>query len=629
MLISLKRIPTIWLAVLLISVPHLLFILSKWHAIPLHDGVPIGQTDPDTWLRLTLVYDWMSGGGWFNHSVPNTNAPFGGSTSPWTRPVDIVLAGLAYLQPESVELKLRLMRAGLLAPWIYMVLLVTGIHRAIRTIMPLPSGYMMASVLVATMPVTWNYFGLGNADHHAPLAALFIWAMGDILAPTPTRRRMLWAGFLFGLQLWISVEAAMLIAVEFIWFGLQWLRGDTLKATALAWLSTSVALTTITATAIEVPFSQWSVPVYDSISIVYAYTLTITALFAWALCQCHSPEYRTRLLVGIIGGGLVIAAIAGVYPSLLHGPLVDVDPFINTEFLPRISEAKPFYNIPFLQLMAYCILPFTALLICLAPWLQRHRAFFAPQQSAKLVFFLACTTILYFYRQRWSYYTLPLSIVAIAPFMGALFTPEHARVARHWPAKILVDLTPNQQMKRRLPFILFVIAGPLMLMLLDAASGMLTNKKDEQTINTQRREGCYTAARQLIRSGELNRILPKRATILAPTDLGTEILYFSPHRIVASNYHREGKAIQYVWDAEKLTTANALRNYLRTRRISVILTCTVVDGPKEGILEAYRSGKPLPGWMHKLTYRLPRTQSSISDMMLSSPPTKPLLIKIE
>jgi len=35
----------------------------------------------------------------------------------------------------------------------------------------------MVSLLTVSMPVMWNYFGIGNADHHAPLAVLFIWAL--------------------------------------------------------------------------------------------------------------------------------------------------------------------------------------------------------------------------------------------------------------------------------------------------------------------------------------------------------------------------------------------------------------------------------------------------------------------
>jgi len=108
------------LAWMLVALPHLIFVLSRWDMIPLHEGLPIGPTDPDPWLRLTLVRDWLLGGSWYSHAVSHTNTPWGGITSPWTRPLDGIIAGLVHLQPESVELNLRLMRAALMLPFLWM-----------------------------------------------------------------------------------------------------------------------------------------------------------------------------------------------------------------------------------------------------------------------------------------------------------------------------------------------------------------------------------------------------------------------------------------------------------------------------------------------------------------------------
>src|SRR4051812_6793692 len=62
---------------------------------------PMGPPNPDVWLRLTQVRQWLAGGDFFGHQVFRTNAPFGGVTTPWTRPVDIILSVLYRLVPGN------------------------------------------------------------------------------------------------------------------------------------------------------------------------------------------------------------------------------------------------------------------------------------------------------------------------------------------------------------------------------------------------------------------------------------------------------------------------------------------------------------------------------------------------
>lgn len=628
MLALLKRIPVPLAALLVIPIVHLVYVLSKWYHIPLHEGVPIGQTDPDTWLRLTLVREWLTGGDWHNHIVPRANAPFEAAASPWTRPVDVLLAFFVTLQPETVDINLRLMRASLILPWIWLTLLIAGIHRIIRRTLPLPSAYMMATVLVALSPMLFNYFGLGNADHHAPLAVLFIWAMGGILASTQTRSMMAISGILLGLQLWISVESFILIGAIYCWFGLQWLRGESQKAEALAWLATATAITSLIALIIEVPRAGWLTPIYDSISVVYVYSLFVAAIFAWALRFVCPPTLRARLMVGIIGCALLAVAIGTLYPHLPSGPKYGVHPFIISDFLPRISEAKSFFYIPIPTLVLVTYMPIMLIILCLAPWLRPEHSFYSREQSAKFAFFLIAALFLYYSQQRWSYYLLPLTIAIIAPLLGALFTPEHPLVVRYWPASTLATLTQNEQMKRRLPVLLAALALPIAGMFVSSLPIFESDNKDQQLAAAQR-SSCYNATRQLIRSGEINRVLPTPLTLWAPTDLGTEILFFTPHNIIASNYHREGAAIKYVWDTNKIINPNTLRLHLAQRKVGAMILCPMMEFPKGGLTQAYAMGARLPAWLTGVAYQLPVTPKKLAETAKDDAPiTKPILVKV-
>jgi putative flippase GtrA len=601
-----------WLTVIAIAAVHLAYALSKWHAIPLEEGMPMGQTDPDSWLRLTLVRDWLLGGSWFDHNVVNSNSPYGGTISPWTRPLDLIIAALAFLQPEVVEINLRLMRASLLLPVLWMALLVLGIHRAIRAFLPLPSAYAMAGVMVVTLPMLWNYFSLGNADHHALLAVLFIWAMGGVLNANPSRRLMVFTGLLLGLQLWVSVESLMLIALIYSWYGLCWLRGDDRMMQSLSWLASITALSTLLALMIERPAAEWHLPIYDSISIVHVFALTLAALLAWGLRVVRARYMAYRLGYAMVGGAAMLLALALTYPKFFYGPMVDVHPFILSDFLPRISEAKPFYKVSLPTVLSMVFVPSVALALCMAAWLRPANSFYTRDTARMLAFFVIGTVLLYLAQQRWSYYLLPLSMVAVAPFLAALFTPEHALVTGRWPASMLIGLAPGAQAKRRMPISLAILGLPFVLLLIGSEPELPANAPADPTnatyasrLLTAQRDNCYRAARVLIRSGELQRLMPNPSTILVPTDLGTEILFFTHHRIIASNYHREGEGIAYVWRAEQFTDAPALRAHLAARKIGTILMCPTVEPTKGSVLHGYVHGEKLPEWMTRISYALP------------------------
>lgn len=607
-------------ALALVLLPYLFFALGKWYSLPLdNNGTPIGPNDPDPWLRLTLVREWLTSGDWYSHAVPRTNTPLGGITSPWTRPVDIALALLTALQPETVELNLRLMRAALLLPALWMSLLLLGIYRIVRIFSPLPSACLMASLMVASMPATWNYFGLANADHHAPLASLFVWVMGWVLQPDMRPRDALFAGVALALMLWISFEAIILIAIIYLWFGLHWLRGDHCKTRLLTWVSTSTALAAALALMIEVPRKAWLTAQYDTLSIAYIALLALAAALAWVMRWTGTARLRL-LIVGAAGLGAAGTATY-IFPGLLAGPYAGLDPYITSTFMPRISEAKAFYRVETLPLIATMYLPLFALMLCAAAWLRPHASFYTKPQAQMIAYFIGSTLLLYLSQQRWSYYLLPLTSVALAPVLAALFAPEDTRVSHRWPATRMQCFSPLQQSCRRMPIIVAVLALPMSLMWLNNAL-TATNTADAKL--AAQRNACYRSARQLIRSGELTRVLDQAPrNILAPTDLGAEILFFTPHRIVASNYHREGAGIQYVWESENLETAAQLRRYLAQRSMDTLLICPSLTSDAKKILSAYYAGAKLADWLEPVPYRLPPTKTPSTEQR-----SAPLLLRV-
>jgi hypothetical protein len=601
------------------SIPHLIYAVSHWYTIPLHEGIPIGPIDPDSWLRLTLVRQWLTSGDWYNHTVPHANTPFTEPISPWARPLDVVIAALVKLQPDTVELNLRLMRAALLLPWIWMTLLLAGILRILHQIAPAPVSYLIAVLFVALNPMVWNYFSLANADHHAPLAVLFMWGIGGILHPSPSNRSMVITGMLFGLQLWISMEATILIVIVYLRYGLLWLNGKQAAAKCLAVLSSSVAFTSLAALMVERPKEEWFTPVYDANSLVYVTLMTLMALLAWQIKLTRATHLFTKMITTIVGASALIGVFFALFPKAIRGPLADVTPFVIHDLLPHITEVRPLYTDAPVNIVASCFQPLLVLVILLTAWKFPRYSLFKSGQVADLAFFSFALFILFVSQRRWCYYTYPFLVLTIAPFLASLFEPKHPVFAGTWPAASLVGLSETRQALRRLPITLLALGLPVALMLFNVALDKRYGNAEAQ-LEKDRHNVCYDQLRIALRSGALNRIHNENSlSILAPTDLGIEILFFTNHRIVASNYHREGDAIEYVWSANKITNETALREYLEKRGIEMLLICPELEHQSNSVLQGIAMGDVPPKWLESVDISLPPIPSQAKEEAQSSP----------
>ncbi|MFM9889451.1 MAG: hypothetical protein ACKVOE_02220 [Rickettsiales bacterium] len=587
------------LALLVMLVPLVLMVIRHWHDIPLDaNGRAFGVADPDPWLRLTLVREWLSGGSWFDHSVARTNAPFGGIVSPWTRPLDVVIAAFTQLQPYSVALDIRLARTALMLPVLWAALMMLGVYRAVWAFAPMRTVLWMANALALTGLSMWAFFVAGYADHHAPLAVLLVWVVGGLLRGD--KFSLGFSGVLLGLMLWMSPEALILIGAIYAWLGLAWLRGAPLAAKQLLLVSGYAALTTIAALLIERPEAQWFTPVYDSISIVHAWLMAGCALIALLMVTIEGDAlqpltFRWRWRIAAVSVAFLLKLLHHYYPLFFAGPMVGVDPYITNHFLKIITEAQPVTSHHWLFIAAMLAQPLMALCVTLRA--TRGGSVIPQKQARLLAFLLAFTLLLYAVEQRWYYYFYPLVVITLAPWLAALMNPTHPLTTGRAPARWLEALTPNQQALRRMPVVLALLAAQGLLLL--AAP-------DETTPRSRNINTCHAKARSLIYSGALNDLGGgKPLTVFTSTDLGGEILFWTPHRIIASNYHREGPGIRYVWEADAITDAQALRRYLAQRHVDALLICPVVRAPEASVLQGLQQSKPTPAWLKRVAVTIP------------------------
>lgn len=580
---SIKSVPAWFWAVLAVAIPLLLRGLSAWHALPYDSGEPAGTHDSDSWLRLLLVREWLQGGGWYDHMVYRTSAPMGGIESPWTRPMDIIVALLVKLQFYNADLDIKLFRAALLMPAMWGALMVGGTCRLLMKLDQPAATYLPVLAIFAVTPTLWTYFMLANADHHGLLAALWVWALSFIVPDSRRGRDAVCLGLILGLMLWISPEVLPLIAATYMWLGLRWLRGATDKF--LPWAATATCLAALAALMAERSANQMFIPVYDSISIVHIYALSLCGLLAWALHFVKGNLQRKTTLAAL-GSAVVFAAIWFVFPLFFKNPMALMHPFITERFLAAIQEAQPLFNRPPLVVFGTLLHPVVAIMAC--AWQIRHRGMLSPGAAMGLLFFIAVALPLYIAQQRWFYYLYPAVTVAIAPLFVALFSPNATWAAGRWPANLLQHLSEGAQAMRRIPLLLALLFLPLGLMV----AATMTAPADKTPRN------CQKEARKIIQSGKLGDIPP--SIFLVPTNLAPEMLFFTHHRVISGNYHREGDAIAYAWDAERMSTLKKLRTYLALRQVGAIMICPASKTPKNSAMMKLRAGKARAGWLERL-----------------------------
>ncbi len=598
MIARLKKIPLTWIAFAIVLLPMLYVGCRDLMMLPLVYGHTLGPSDPDPWVRLTLVRDWMQSGDWYSHAITHSDAPFGHTVSPWTRPLDIVIALLTTLQPHHIDLSTRLLHTALLLPILWMAVLLAGLFHIARRLCDAPLTVLMVGVLVADAPMMKNYFGSGNADHHGMLASIFVWAMVAVITPAPSARSITLSGVLFGLLLWISPEILPILAAVYGWYGLRWLTVDARALTTLRMLSTSVAATSSIALMLERPSSNWFTALYDTISIIHVLPLSLAAAATWILHALPLHNWRSRALIAGVFAVAILTLTHHLYPLIFRGLSAATDPFIIEKFLPNISEMRSLFspeNSSF-YIAAMLTQPLIALLFLYLS-LGKPISVLKRPHVFQLMYFMLITGTLYILHLRFYYYFYPFLVLALAPLLSALLSPSHLSVADKWPSRWLAHHTDSAQATRRLPILLVILALPLVLIVLTP---------DDADTEKPIRTACENSATSLIQTGELLRLLGDRPhTLFLPTGLGGHVLFFTPYRIVASNYHREGVGLRYMSEAEEITSPEVLRTHLAKRRVDALLLCPQRIKNPDNTLDLLYHGKLSAPWLIPVHYSPP------------------------
>ena len=580
----------IYLVALVLCLIYHVYITHAIEPPPIATGELMGN---DSYMRLIRVQLLGEGGGWYDGVIPRDNAPFGTELH-WTRPFDLVLLAGAWVLEPFFGFRQGLYWWGVVVTPLLHVGLVLAMVWAVA---PLYSDGFRRFLLVVGLLLQPLLYGLARwarPDHHTLVFLVFVVMLGlmlRLLLAPPDRRRGLLAGASVGLGLWLTMEFLLGLLMVQSTLGLLWLLGKPGMARRGLWLSLGMTAMVLVSLLVERPSDGWLVAEYDRISIVHLLVaglgLGVWALIGWVEGQGRLAESMVgRAAVLGLCGGAAGAILALVYPEFLLGPTLAADPVVKNFYMDRIKELQPIWprtseQIP--QALAYfgnalIVVPYLLYLLVR----ERERADW-DGWLLLAVGILICLPI-GLAIVRFGHYAALLLLIGLADLLGRCM-----EVLERVSNLLLRTLCRAGAINAGL--FGFVILKAAMS---DASAAPVSNEED--TANT-----CDLM--QIVEDlGAPGGLGADPTIVLAHPDLGSKIIYFTPHGSVGSPYHRNVAGIRDSLEFLMSNDEAAARAILARRGIGLVLICPG-DGRKmygmderDNIFERLMIGRA-PSWL--------------------------------
>ncbi len=514
--------------------------------------IPAGSLgDSDCYMHLIRASDLYETGRWYDAVIERSNAPYGDRLH-WTRPFDLLL--LAGAVPGSLLTSFRssLFWWGVLISPIILIALFVSLRWTARPLLG-EDGASITGFLLAVQIGVLAYLQAGRPDHHGLLLLLFVLSLGFVVRVIEhpfAPRLCIAAGAVSALSMWTSVESLVMVAVILSVLGGLWIRygGDSLKK-AMCY-SIGLSLFTCLALVIERPWSDLATVEFDRLSVVHGVVFAMVAVSLLALSLLAArvrslQRRRIRLGVGLAAGAILALAIGAVFPKFYGGPLVDVGPEM-ARVLALTQELRPTLSGDFLwtfgpSLIGYGVI-FLGLIVCRRIDLKDARWMF-------VLVIAVVFTGLSFYQVRWAMYGQVLLLLPTVTLIMNLRT----------------RLSSLQHGLR-----LFANVGITAVFLLLATSGaLMAHLTEKAKLSATHPQSSVKAMCDYLTTD--TQWQGRKLRILAEINYGGEILYRTPHEVIATIYHRNRQAVTDACAIMAARTDEEAQSRIRSRGIDLIL----------------------------------------------------------
>lgn len=545
-------------------------------------GLPF-FADTDDAMRMVMVRDFLAGQSWYDLTAHRLNTPFGAELH-WSRLVDLPLALLVWLFTPLLGADMALVAAGYVWPMLLLALLL-WLSAGLAQRLVGPEGVLPALVLPVLSPAISAEFTPGRVDHHNVVILLtlaMIWAGIEAIR----RPRFAMAcGALAATALAIATEALPTIAAAILVMGLAFVadpaRGRTMRLFGL-----SFALGSMAHLAIFRPPARWFEAACDVLSPVYvAVALVVAAVFTLASLVPLRAAWQRFALLGVLAA-IGMGAVALLYPQCLGGPYGELDPWLQTNWIGAIVEARPWFA-TITELPAYAVA--VGLPALLATGVIAWRLWDVKEGRAEWAALLV--------------FTLCTAVVMLAQVRGGRLAIMPAIPAAAWLIVMMRHRYLAAPRLRTLAGLLLswlAFSGVALLLLVTAVTNLTSTLPEQIAEARANKEPCLVPAA----FADLAAIPPER--IMAPIDLGAHLLLYTPHEVVAAPYHRNEQGVRDTFRFFNDPIADA-RAILDNRGIGLVVLCPAMaelrglpDRAEDSFVNLYAKGE-LPAWLHNVS----------------------------
>lgn len=481
--------------------------------------------DPDNFMRLVQVREWLAGQSWTDVVQHRMNPPHGGDIH-WSRLVDMPIALIIMALRPLFGQNVAEMVALIAVPALLSLALMLVLAPLLRTI----AGRGVALALLALLPLCLfvsAQFVPMRIDHHG--WQILMAAIALVAWTRPGMASAAVAGAALAFWMHVSIEGlpyAMLFGGLYMMTYV--LEGDRRARAYLGALTIGSLLFLVSTHG----FAALARSYCDAISAPYVAALLLaTCGFLVGDYSLRPSRWQTRLIPPLIAGGGALAAIALVDPVCLAGPFATLDPLTRDFWYLSVLEGLPFWR------QSGSI----SLVMILAPLTGVIAAIFHAWAA---------------YRSRRDLIAVGIAIAALFAWGMGLLILRTGGVAQIYALPGMAMLigwliARSAQFRPRIAWIFsmaaaFLLATSIPPLVLGAsifadnekptksASGTNSDEADRQS------QECVTRATDSALRGI------GKVTLFAPLDVGPVLLYRTDVSVIASGYHRNSAAIAKV-----------------------------------------------------------------------------------
>ncbi|MBP2656036.1 MAG: rane protein required for N-linked glycosylation-like protein [Firmicutes bacterium] len=504
--------------------------------------------DTDCYMRLVRVEQLYMDGDWYDHAIHRSNWPQG-EILHWSRLLDIILLAGAYIGCPFVGFKASLFWWGMIVSPILHVACMAGLLWAARSVFELDTTFRLGLIFLGQAGI-WGYCYIGRSDHHSLLLLLFILLLGCCFRMFDDRYDCIkysrYAGTIAAIAMWVSVESVSAIVMILGVLSVLWVWKVELSRSKAEGFTLALLLSSVIYFFVENPPVQVFAVVYDKLSIVHIVIFLVISLF-WV--HTRFVKYNSRFARA--GAGIILLCILGAvlgccFPGFFKGPFAGIDSRIVPIWLSQVQEVQPLWEWS-QKGFAKMLLLIGPVTICLpyAIYIAINRRKSFPKEWLWFMAGMAVYVPLALYQLRWAAYAEVVLLFPTAFILQNCLKRIESLNKECWRSIVRVVVT-----------IVFCVGY---------GSVALLVQPTEQDANTV----TITKATKFLNELQVLEAGPK--TIITDIDFGPEILYRTPHRVIATPYHRNGDGIILVHQVMSAQEDSEAYKLIKQRDADLIL----------------------------------------------------------